>query len=432
MASSFFRTASCGTAANPEQALLAFIDSTYTHAADLAAWDRASLERPDLHMKLITQPDEGIKPLLAAVKRAKRRIAIVIFRFDLDELEDALAAAVKRGVEVVALIAHTNKGGEESLRKLEQRMLKKGVTVNRTNDDMVRYHGKLLIVDRRQALVNGFNFTAAGSSRAAASASSPGRRRVVKELLRLFDSDANRTDYTPRVRDLVISPENARSRLYTFIRKARVSLDIYDPQASDDEMLALLQKKAARGVQIRIIGELEKKWAGAIRRGTAAARLAPARAGDRARRPPRVCREPEPPQARAGSSGVRSGSSFVTAKRSGKWKRFSTPTGSGPIARRNPAEERPRYCSLNSSDAVQLDGYSVRLPRLSRGGRPSKRRSPQAAPLGSRSPRRRSSPRGVSQHGTGRRHGGPSPAGQTGIAQSVVAPSADPERDHDD
>ena len=59
-------------------------------------------------MKLITQPDEGIAPLLAAVKRAKRRLAIVIFRFDLDELEDAIGAAVKRGVEVVALIANTN------------------------------------------------------------------------------------------------------------------------------------------------------------------------------------------------------------------------------------------------------------------------------------------------------------------------------------
>jgi hypothetical protein len=32
-------------AADPDQALLTFIDSTYTHAADLAAWDRASLER---------------------------------------------------------------------------------------------------------------------------------------------------------------------------------------------------------------------------------------------------------------------------------------------------------------------------------------------------------------------------------------------------
>jgi hypothetical protein len=32
-------------ATDPDQALLTFIDSTYTHAADLAAWDRASLER---------------------------------------------------------------------------------------------------------------------------------------------------------------------------------------------------------------------------------------------------------------------------------------------------------------------------------------------------------------------------------------------------
>jgi len=211
-------------------------------------------------MKLITQPDEGIRPLLAAVKRARRRLAIVIFRFDLDELEDALAAAVKRGVEVVALIANTNKGGAQSLRKLEQRMLKKGVTVNRTDDDMVRYHGKLLIVDRRQAYVLGFNYTEQdiGSRSFGVVTRST---RVVKELLRLFDSDACRTDFTPRVRDLVISPENARSRLCAFVRKAQVSLDIYDPQASDDEMLALLQKKAARGVKIRVIGELEKKWA---------------------------------------------------------------------------------------------------------------------------------------------------------------------------
>jgi Family of unknown function (DUF5996) len=33
-------------AANPDAALLAFIDGTYSHAADLAAWDRAALERP--------------------------------------------------------------------------------------------------------------------------------------------------------------------------------------------------------------------------------------------------------------------------------------------------------------------------------------------------------------------------------------------------
>ena len=210
-------------------------------------------------MKLITQPDEGIKPLLAAIKRARRRLHIVIFRFDLDELEDAIAAAVKRGVEVVALIAHTNKGGEQSLRKLEQRMLKQGVTVNRTDNDMLRYHGKLLIVDRRVAYVLGFNYTEQDVESRSFGVIVRADR-IVKELLRLFESDANRTEYTPRVRDLVISPENARSRLHSFIRKAGATLDIYDPQVADDEMLSLLEKMASRGVRIRIIGSLEKKW----------------------------------------------------------------------------------------------------------------------------------------------------------------------------
>src|SRR3989442_8713235 len=102
-------------------------------------------------MRLITQPDDGIRPLLTAITRAKRALDIVIFRFDLEEVEEAIGAAVKRGVLVRALIAHTNKGGEQMLRKLEQRMLKRGVTVCRTDTDMVRYHGKLLIVDARAA-----------------------------------------------------------------------------------------------------------------------------------------------------------------------------------------------------------------------------------------------------------------------------------------
>jgi phosphatidylserine/phosphatidylglycerophosphate/cardiolipin synthase-like enzyme len=210
-------------------------------------------------MKLIVQPDDGLKPLIAAVQRARRRIHIVIFRFDLDELEEALHKAVKRGVDVVALIAHTNKGGKQSLRKLEQRMLKKGITVSRTDDDMVRYHGKLLIVDRSIACVLGFNYTEQDLDSRSFGVITRSTR-IVKELLRLFDSDACRTDYTPRVRDLVISPENARSRLHDFLRKARNTLDIYDPQAADDEMLLLLQKKAAQGVRVRIIGTLEKKW----------------------------------------------------------------------------------------------------------------------------------------------------------------------------
>jgi len=34
------------SAADPDVALLAFVDSTYSQAANLASWDRAALERP--------------------------------------------------------------------------------------------------------------------------------------------------------------------------------------------------------------------------------------------------------------------------------------------------------------------------------------------------------------------------------------------------
>ncbi len=56
-------------------------------------------------MKLIVQPDDGVAPLLKAIKKATKRIDLVIFRFDVSEIEKALEAAVARGVAVRALVA---------------------------------------------------------------------------------------------------------------------------------------------------------------------------------------------------------------------------------------------------------------------------------------------------------------------------------------
>ena len=83
-------------------------------------------------MKLLVQPGDGITLLLKGIHSAKRTVEIVIFRFNLPELETALKNAAKRGVRVQALIAYTNHGGERNLRKLEMRLLSDGVTVART------------------------------------------------------------------------------------------------------------------------------------------------------------------------------------------------------------------------------------------------------------------------------------------------------------
>ena len=83
-------------------------------------------------MKLIVQPGDGVKPLVEGIERARKSVEIAIFRFDRKEIETALENAVKRGVFVHALIADTNRNGEKNLRKLEMRLLSKGMTVART------------------------------------------------------------------------------------------------------------------------------------------------------------------------------------------------------------------------------------------------------------------------------------------------------------
>jgi cardiolipin synthase len=211
-------------------------------------------------MQVIVEPDDGIVPILKAIKRAKKSLDIVIFRFDLSEIEDALAEAVERGVAVRALIAHTNRGGEKKLRKLESRLLKCGATLSRTANDMVRYHGKVVIVDNKKAMVLGFNFTSLDIKKSRSLGLTTTNPKVVSALSKLIDADHNRVPPIITSSRLVVSPENAREQLSKFIKGARRELLIYDANLSDDRIIAILMQRAAAGVKIKILGSLEQKW----------------------------------------------------------------------------------------------------------------------------------------------------------------------------
>jgi cardiolipin synthase A/B len=206
-------------------------------------------------VKLIIQPDDGIAPLLAAIKRAKKTIDIVIFRFDRMELEKALAAAVGRGVVVRALVAHTNRGGEKRLRKLEMSFLESGVTVCRTADDLTRHHGKMMIVDG-ELHVFGFNYTELDINRSRSFGISTKDPSLVKAATALFQADSTRQPYEPTHDRLVISPETTRKLLGDFIKGAKKELLIYDEKISDKAMLRLLRDRVAAGVEVKVIGKV--------------------------------------------------------------------------------------------------------------------------------------------------------------------------------
>ena len=209
-------------------------------------------------MKLLVQPGDGVAPLVKAINGARKSVEIVIFRFDRHEIERALANAVHRGVAVRALIAHTNRSGEAALRQLEMRLLEDGVVVSRTADDLVRYHSKFMIVDRRELFVLAFNLAYADIERSRSFGVVTRSSSLVREASQLFDADVQRRPYDARLSQFVVSPSNARNQLSRFISGARKELVIYDPEVSDPAMLRLLEARARAGVEIRIIGRMAR------------------------------------------------------------------------------------------------------------------------------------------------------------------------------
>jgi phosphatidylserine/phosphatidylglycerophosphate/cardiolipin synthase-like enzyme len=209
-------------------------------------------------MKLLVQPGEGVGPLLKGLDSAKKTIDILIFRFDHKEVERALVNAVTRGVRVRALIAYTNRGGEKNLRALELRLLAAGITVARTADDLMRYHGKMIVIDGRDLHLLAFNFTYQDIDRSRSFAIITRDRKLVQEAVKLFEADTLRQPYSAGAGTFIVSPLNAREKLAAFIAAAKKDLLIYDPNLSDPKMLKLLEERMKAGITVRLIGKTKR------------------------------------------------------------------------------------------------------------------------------------------------------------------------------
>src|SRR5690242_1553369 len=173
-------------------------------------------------------------------------VDLLIFRLDDHKLTHTLEKAIERGIAVRVLIAYKNRGGNRHLRRLEQRMLQMGALVARTADDLVGYHGKMMIIDNRTLHLYGFDYNCLDlASRSFGIIA--GQHKLVREAVKLFEADSLRQPYKAGLSTFLVSPENARKRLEEFISEARSELLIYDMRVSDPVMLRLLRERAKAG-----------------------------------------------------------------------------------------------------------------------------------------------------------------------------------------
>src|SRR5882762_3880022 len=210
-------------------------------------------------MKLIIEPDDSAAPLHAALKSARKTLEIAIFRFDRSDIETLLKAAVADGVKVTALVADMNRGGEKNLRQLEKRFLENGITVARTSADLIRYHDKYIIIDRRVLVVLSFNFTHLDIEHSRGFGIVTKNKVLIQEAVQLFEADCARRAYVAGSDNFVVSPANSRKVLRDFLKRARKQLLIYDPQISDKEMIKVMQERVKAGVEVRVIGQISAR-----------------------------------------------------------------------------------------------------------------------------------------------------------------------------
>jgi len=212
--------------------------------------------------QLLVQPDDGSAPLLEAFDSARRSLDLYVFRLDDRRVADALGRAVRRGVAVRALVAHTRRGGAFALRKLEGHLRKMGVDVSRSDNDLQRYHGKMAIVDDRRLLVLGYNFTRRDMEHSRSFGLILEDKRVIAQAREMYDADFNRRAYVPEHGALVVSPFNSRAVLARLIQEARRQILIYDKRLSDELMLRLIERQARAGVEVRVIGTMQRHLKG--------------------------------------------------------------------------------------------------------------------------------------------------------------------------
>jgi len=217
----------------------------------MTATDPAPSER------LVLAPAARRPAVVDLINGARTHLSLSLFRCDDQPVLDALAAAVRRGVHVRALITTRAKGSKKQLSQLDEFLTHIGADVRRYSDPVVRYHAKYMVADRGPALIASLNFTEKCFDRTCDFMVITSDREVADDVIHLFDSDWSGAAYAPRPATgdrLIVGPELARRRFTALLESAVRRIRIIDPKMDDPAILSLLKARATAGVVVEIRG----------------------------------------------------------------------------------------------------------------------------------------------------------------------------------
>jgi len=218
-------------------------------------------EAPEGSLSLITEPGAGIAPVLDMIENASTSIDLVMYQLEDTDVEQALADASARGVQVRVLLNEGYYGAAAKDNSDAYNFLTAhAVPVEWTPATFALTHQKTLVTDDKEALIMTFNFTPQYYSSSRDFGIIDTDLADVAAIEQTFNADWQDVPIdAPQGDDLLWSPGSEPETL-ALINAATSTLQIYNEEMADGAVTSALEAAAERGVRVEVLMTYATDW----------------------------------------------------------------------------------------------------------------------------------------------------------------------------
>jgi cardiolipin synthase len=203
--------------------------------------------------QLIIQPFSGNGIVEKEILSAKKYVHIELYGFTSYDLFDPLVTQEKNGIDVRVMMEKAPYMADTENWDARYYLTGYGVLCKWANPSFFLTHAKFIVIDGEKVIVLTGNLTYSTFNKNREFGIVLNNPEKASEFENLFEKDWAREIYTNNDPSIVLSPNDARSKIENAFNSANSSIKIWEQSIEDPEIIETLKNAKARGVDVEII-----------------------------------------------------------------------------------------------------------------------------------------------------------------------------------
>ncbi len=208
---------------------------------------------PSSQQELIVLPAAGVKPVIDFLQAAQTSLDVNVYLLTEPKILQTLAEAKARGVNVRVIFEHQPFGGGFFTGKISKQLAAANIPVRDGPRRFTYDHAKYVVRDSSTALISTANFTTAAFTKDRDFIIIDREPSDVELLHNLFAADWDNAPFYEEDPEVVISPNNATTKLNGLLRAAKQDIigavEVFDDPGIKESLLAAVK----RGVAVKFL-----------------------------------------------------------------------------------------------------------------------------------------------------------------------------------